>query len=230
MKKSVIYAFLFCCSFLGIENSLHAQAKLGIQSLSLPDSVSMQEMVNMNVVIQNKGDSIYHGTILILFSINDTNGTFLVDITNELTINPGDSIINNSEIWIDSTTNFQANKNNVVVVWPVDASGTVETVNGDSVSVFVNENLLSIEKRFLRQDYITLFPNPAKDQLFVHYREHKNDLEHVGIFNLFGQMIYSSNENTSVINLSNYQPGIYYMELMFKGGNRITKKFIKEPF
>ncbi len=52
-------------------------------------------------------------------------------------------------------------------------------------------------------------------------------VESVSVFNLIGQEVYQEqvNKNTTQIDLSNYQEGIYFIRMLIDG-NLITKKII----
>jgi len=71
---------------------------------------------------------------------------------------------------------------------------------------------------------INLYPNPAKDQLNI--RSYVN-IENIKVFNAIGQVIVNLNINTQshVLNTSNLNYGIYYIQLETKKGI-VTKKFV----
>jgi pimeloyl-ACP methyl ester carboxylesterase len=71
-----------------------------------------------------------------------------------------------------------------------------------------------------------LFPNPAKDHLFI---ESNMQIVNFNILDINGRMIFEKNDGSTIhsIEISNLKKGIYLVEIT-DGANSITKRFIKE--
>lgn len=71
-----------------------------------------------------------------------------------------------------------------------------------------------------------LFPNPAKDHLFI---ESNLQIVNVAVLDINGRMIFEKNDGSTIhsIDISNLKRGIYLV-VITDGANGITKRFIKE--
>ncbi len=70
---------------------------------------------------------------------------------------------------------------------------------------------------------LKLYPNPVSGQLFL---DSKQPLSQVQVFNMQGQLIYSSSENPEKIPTHSWQPGIYFVKVYTSQGvycQRISK-------
>ena len=73
---------------------------------------------------------------------------------------------------------------------------------------------------------IALYPNPAKNTLTI-YSGKPLKICKVKVYNQFGQMVLRSDGNSSTLDLSNLNCGLYYVEFM-TGNTKVIKKFIKQ--
>ncbi len=95
-----------------------------------------------------------------------------------------------------------------------DFSGVVKTFSPISVqNCIAGNNALSI------------YPNPAKDAININFNGNIEQVTNSEIYDLFGKNLYQSSIYQSVINIENFQDGIYFLQLMLKSGN-VTRKFI----
>jgi len=71
-----------------------------------------------------------------------------------------------------------------------------------------------------------IFPNPATDNLYIKLESTDNLSYTTRLINTLGQQLYQSKTNNSqqTINVSNFQPGIYNMQLRDDNGNTLNKK------
>ena len=69
-------------------------------------------------------------------------------------------------------------------------------------------------------DVISVYPNPAKDQLFVM----AENLQMVEVYNVFGQQVMTSME--SILNLTELTEGVYFVRVVCEGG-MFTKRIVK---
>lgn len=92
------------------------------------------------------------------------------------------------------------------------------------VKYSVNINTVDIPVTALPQLNISLFPNPASETLTV---KSNGTVAAVEIYNVTGQMVLSV-KNTSSLNISNLESGIYLLKAMNTNGNSALMKFVKQ--
>jgi hypothetical protein len=80
------------------------------------------------------------------------------------------------------------------------------------------------DKEEIEQDNeITLFPNPAREVLYV---SSKNDnIKGIEVFNLNGQLMNKA-ENSNVIRIKNLLPGVYFVRITDASNYIVTRKII----
>lgn len=84
----------------------------------------------------------------------------------------------------------------------------------------------------LKEDHLTnhilVYPNPAKDIIYVTYPT--NEINSVQVHNSIGRQIYFDNTKLSkswvAIDISNWLPGVYILNVQ-NGTGRMTKSFVK---
>ena len=79
-------------------------------------------------------------------------------------------------------------------------------------------------------DKVSIFPNPAKDQITVTYTSSKKKKIHVKLFNMQGEIVLEKinfNEHVFTLDISSLKKGMYLMELR-EGKNITGIKFMKE--
>ncbi|MEZ5014558.1 MAG: T9SS type A sorting domain-containing protein [Chitinophagales bacterium] len=77
---------------------------------------------------------------------------------------------------------------------------------------------------------ISIFPNPVKSFATISFTY--NNVDRIGILNIVGREIKTivpepGNQEVKV-NLSDLQPGVYFLAVYSQGNTLITKKFLKE--
>ena len=120
-------------------------------------------------------------------------------------------------ISIDSCARYDSQGHIVNDPWPtafnsggfdLDAVGVIHDLAHNDVTE--NEN-----------DFVAVFPNPVKDQLFVK----AEDLQSVEVFNLVGQKVMSSRE--AVVDMSALTEGIFFVRVI-SDGRMVTKRIVKQ--
>jgi len=98
---------------------------------------------------------------------------------------------------------------------------TITNINGDQ-AIYSN-NVLST------QDYIdtlfTIYPNPTTDNIIINEKTNIK-IENINIYNTLGQLIIKTKNN--IINLSNFENGLYLLNIKLENGKQLTKKIIKQ--
>lgn len=72
---------------------------------------------------------------------------------------------------------------------------------------------------------LELFPNPVKDQLFIHVGDNTKPIDHVNIFNSMGQKI-NAPLNGNVLQVSHLPNGMYVIEISSEN-QKTAAKFVK---
>ena len=76
---------------------------------------------------------------------------------------------------------------------------------------------------------LSIFPNPVKNGASISF---SGDVERVAILNIVGRevMAYEVDPKTGKlnVNLSDLEPGVYFLTAQAKGRNLVTKRFMKE--
>ena len=79
----------------------------------------------------------------------------------------------------------------------------------------------------MSNDNVSIFPNPASD--YLHIEQGEENISHVEIINLQGQVIKSQRilGNQSTLNLANLSAGVYIIKIYTNSGF-VVKKLIKQ--
>jgi len=94
--------------------------------------------------------------------------------------------------------------------------------NGDKAFYRRDYNLLSVPE--IRNDQFAVYPNPAHDILNISATG--LTIDNLKVYSLSGQLLFSSNENTHILNVSSLPKGLYLLEIATDKGRQI-QKFIK---
>jgi len=95
-----------------------------------------------------------------------------------------------------------------------DFSGVARTFSPISVKNCIDGN-----------DALSIYPNPAENAINILFNGEVEQVINTTIVDLFGRNVYQSSKYQSVINIENFEDGIYLLQLMLKSGN-ITRKFV----
>ncbi len=127
-------------------------------------------------------------------------------VTFKIKPNPGfavnDMIPNTAEIYFDSN--------------PAIITNTFQTTFVNTLS---NENFLLNE--------ILIYPNPTNEILNINYGTNNIDIKSIEIYDMLGKKVYQNNSKVESIDLSNFNIGIYLIEISTENNGKITKKLIK---
>jgi hypothetical protein len=84
---------------------------------------------------------------------------------------------------------------------------------------------ISVQNCFNGAEALSVYPNPATNDININFDGNIDEVLHTSIFDLFGRNTYQSSIYHSAINIENFEHGIYFLQLMLKSGN-ITNKFL----
>ena len=226
MKKYIIYSLHLLIALTAFINKSNAQAKLGIDYVNFPDTVYTATDYTVAIVVKNKGNQVYTGTITTYYT--DSTGSVLDSFppSFSVTLNPGDTIYHSYIIQFNTPAYKLGN--NIVVIWP---TGTSSVIIADSaqVNVYVKDIAAAIGREEDTTDRFILFPNPAHDFVTIDLVS-KIPIEWVRIFDATGQEVVSLGNyknGTYTICTNKYKQGIYFVEFIFEDNTRFTRRFIK---
>ncbi|MBI9039212.1 MAG: CotH kinase family protein [Bacteroidales bacterium] len=100
--------------------------------------------------------------------------------------------------------------------------------DGEFSVINISKNGITLDVNTLSE--ISVYPNPASDQITVNTKNSISGISTFQIFNLLGEVVYSVSKEfseTTSINISQLEPGLYFIKVENKG-SVISKKFIKK--
>jgi hypothetical protein len=86
-------------------------------------------------------------------------------------------------------------------------------------------NPISVQNCLTDNEALSIFPNPATNAIYINFKGNIEQIPNSEIYDLFGRNMYQSSIYQSVIDISSFEEGIYFLKLMLLSGN-ITKKFV----
>ncbi|HLU80847.1 MAG TPA: T9SS type A sorting domain-containing protein [Flavobacteriaceae bacterium] len=99
-----------------------------------------------------------------------------------------------------------------------------ETSNWIGPQSFLTDTPSGVEEKDLAGFYY--FPNPVKNEMIF---SAKKEIETISIYNILGRKVFETHPNqaTPILQVSNFQPGVYIMTVVINGSSG-TYKFIKK--
>lgn len=97
----------------------------------------------------------------------------------------------------------------------------------DTFSIQISFIKTGIRQIDLTQAQLTLYPNPARDQVALE-NESTYQMQSVIVYNVLGQIVYSGNTNSATtyrLNVQNYTSGMYNVKVVMKDGSWLQRKF-----
>jgi hypothetical protein len=131
--------------------------------------------------------------------------------------------------YFNSTLVPGSNKSYFVENQTGDYDVTVTNENGCQIAV--GDNILGLQS-FSLNNSITLFPNPAQDQIVISC-EQGELIRVIDIYNVLGEKVYNqqlqslSSKLQTTINISNLSNGVYFVKVQ-GAQNKWVGKFLKE--
>lgn len=98
-----------------------------------------------------------------------------------------------------------------------------------SVAAVYTENTSVNMESYIDGTDVSIYPNPVKAFATVHFSK---NIDRIVILNIVGKEILSiipeQGKQVISVNLSDLQPGVYFIAGMSNGAKLITKRFMKE--
>jgi len=87
------------------------------------------------------------------------------------------------------------------------------------------EEVISVKKCFFDETLFTIYPNPSRGKFEVQLNGDGGTVNSIEVFNSQGQNVYSSINVQSTVDLSDHDPGLYFVRIQQNSGSE-TLKFI----
>lgn len=215
-----VAAILMVVALLAVPRLGRAQAMLGVEfdSIGLPDTVQEGSLVHVSFNVVNhsttqpfSGSLVLNGGLLDSLGLDSIAGDTLFNYY----IGPGATVHYSFSIPIFTRNTFVEGPfrigGNVVVVWPsVFGSSTFLAVDSLVDSVYVLP--LSIPRPENSPRFsLNLYPNPAVNQIQLAVLAPGRIIEQVRVYDVAGRTLFLSEGETDRIDLSNLQPGMYFL-------------------
>jgi len=207
LKKAVLVLVLTWVVSLG-----RSQNSISVESVDSqwPDTTTLGANFNFNVLLKNL-DSVftYSDTINLIIEVDSAGTLYPVDtiFLGTQNINPLDT----ASFLINHTVSSRYSPgNNVVVIWPINGSGEL----GDSLTLDIFVLNPSFVEENERVNTFIVFPNPAKDFVFVRSRfSFLGDLPYA-VYDSSGKLVLSGSVKANgKVDFSDLTTGYYYLEL-----------------
>lgn len=232
----MIAVLLSGTSFVKAQSSLGIDTSAG--SFSYVSSTSFNSILPFQVSLKNFGTQPYTGTVHIMYALDSTglNSMFglrnMVDDSITVTLSPGTTASDSTSATVNDSTNTGASYHfrsgiNTVVIWPRMSSTTPPFTTVDSLKL----NILVMGYNGIHEQPLILsqkiFPNPAKQELFIANIDEGFTIERVRIISSDGKLIVEEAFKYK-LDLSGLIPGIYFIEFHNAKGKIMRYKLIKE--
>jgi len=226
MKKVFFLAF---CLLVNASLVVKAQSSLGIDTTgySYNSNTSFNSTDMYAVNIMNYGPQPYSGDVFVEYAVDSTaSGASLVSLlTDSLNVtNLGMLGTFPDSITLTIDSRFRSGIN-TVVIWPRMGSTPFTTHDSLKLQVLVTGSFgISNPELLISQK---LFPNPAKQEIFIANTDPKFEIERVRIFNPEGKL-QKDEPFKGKTDVSALSAGTYFIEFLGKDGKSSRHKLIKE--
>ncbi len=227
MKKSISITILLSailCSNLFSQNIGIDTTAVNL-TISLPDTINLNDNYNHRITIENKSAASFTGTIWLITAVDTGGGIMENDSIGPIFVgnfNQNDTIgIPYNEVY-----NFGNNYKlggNIVVVWPI-MQGCSSCTTADSL--YKNVFILTPTSINQNDNNFTykIYPNPVKNELYIYNSSINNGF--ITILDVTGKTVKQTNLKSSV-NLSFLPKGLYFIRIR-DDKNEYIHKLIKE--
>ncbi len=206
--------FILLCVTISITCS--AQAKLGmsvIYSFSPGDTVLMGSPISLNVIVKNKGNATYTGSLSVNAKLDTTNGVVLNSVVfNSVNLNVNDSIAATFNFipaanYTTSSTGFKvAGNGNTIVVWPISSVLTIDSLDA---LLYINGTVGLNE---LQKSILAIYPNPTSSNITI-LQAPNNVSKQIEIYDMFGRKVKDLGF-AQTIDVSELAKGCYMLQII----------------
>jgi len=91
----------------------------------------------------------------------------------------------------------------------------------------INYSIVQHVEFAVNSDKIAVFPNPVDDRLYIITND-RNNIKQIKLADAAGKVVYINSTEKDGINMRNYIPGVYILQITKANGEMQTKKIIKQ--
>lgn len=221
MKKLFLILNVFILFFL-FENNCKAQIFRLDSIAGFPDTVQNQQVLSLTVYYSITGAT-FVGDLAILMNSTQHDSfpdTLIYFPTITLT---GNGAVDTLPITYQVNAAELDGGDNIVVVWPSSANGSV---NPDSLlfhTVLKNVGIWENE----RSQVLELYPTPVYDILRLRM-SHPEKVEQVRVYDVIGNELMNFNGPINRFRVESLSSGVYFVLVRNKDQSMVVKKFFRE--
>jgi len=117
--------------------------------------------------------------------------------------------VDNKPAYTNFTSIFDDASNDAQFIWSTNVILDNEVIVRKTVA-----SSLSTNENHLNENQIRVFPNPAKNEIHLDSNQsNQSKIYKIAIYNLLGEIVFSSNQFTETIPLTNLSSGIYVIKI-----------------
>lgn len=128
--------------------------------------------------------------------------------------------------WTNITNNLSATDLNASGITEFDGFLFIAyNVISPNLGIYRRGTTVEINENELSND-IHVYPNPFSDKIVLSNAS-SSEIKHVFIYDYFGKLILSQNENITSINTDRFDAGLYIVEILFENNIIVNRKLMK---
>jgi hypothetical protein len=187
------------------------------------NQVNSNQYCNLKLVYSGTGVSYDQETLdinfsnIILSTVNPDRDDDNDSVLNKFEDLNNDTILNNEDVDSDGIFNFNDTDDDgdglLSMYEDYNHSGSPadDDTNTNGIPDYLDNTLVLSSENFLSKNNIQLYPNPIQNNLTISALH--SDYQSVEILDLKGKVVAVKNENTSNIDFSDYESGIYFVKI-----------------
>jgi hypothetical protein len=228
MKRLYALFYMFACLLVSISA---AGQSLGIGASGVsnfPDTAYANSSTSFSLYVTNTGTLPFSGTFDLRYAVNSVTQPGFIYSANTANLAPGDSLFVPASNFYFNTPQFTPGTVNIVVVWPVSASPTTDSV---AVNVYVSDStnwnssvITGVVSLNNEPASPLVYPNPGSGELTLKNVDMQN-VHLLSILDATGKSIITLSPPDN--NISYLPAGCYTIVIQFNNGLKQYTRFFK---
>ncbi len=213
---------------VGMWETLHLFSRYA-KNYSVSSSSTVENTVSAYTTVTNSADSM---TVILVNRSQTLTRSVKVNISGfSATAGASNTL---QLVSLPATETFKSHTNNALKSGSVTLSGNAFTISLPALSttaVILKSNPTAVDNLKAERDEITVYPNPVKDNVFIYTQSGLNEPVTLNIYDIGGRKINSVtkiNSGEMNIHVSDYESGIYFLEIKSKSVNELRKILINK--
>lgn len=159
----------------------------------------------------------YHFSSVILTTINPDFDYDNDSVLNKFEDLNNDTILNNEDTDLDGVLNFRDaddDGDGILTInedYNLNGTPSDDDTNTNGIPDYLDNTIVLGSESFISKKDIQLFPNPVQDYLTISTLN--PDYKSVEILDLSGKVLAIKNENTSSLDFSGFESGVYFVKI-----------------